>query len=745
MTLNKRYKRNIKQNLSFYICIIVLTALVASMYLSITGGVKNESDYIIDLNEKCKVEQAQFTVYNEMTDDDIEEYEQEYDMEIELQKQAELETDEEDTIRLLHTTKDINLYEVTQGEDISSDQDILLSTSYATTNGYEVGDEIQLEDKTYTVSGYFVRPDYLMVLEELSDNLSAPESFGIGIISDDAFDEIDEEEITSYYSVIFHEDNEREFRKELYDDFMTATYITDDTNLRISTATTQIEQYDASMNMILPLILGFVIIIVAVVLGRKIKSEQKYIGVLTAMGYQKKELARHYSVFGIVPGLIGSVIGILLWFPLTPVMAAEFFMKLEPLPIAYQFDVPKTVMILVLPAICYFIAVFLVALLVMRANVVDMVSGNTTKEGKSRFRMEKSRMKFRGKFILRSTFGKPTRIVILLLGMLISGILLVYCSVIVDSLRVYIDESVDRIGDFKYEYFLNTMESEEPASGAEILALSYEVKDSDDTFTMMGMDDNAYIQLEDNETGEIIEQKDDEYYITSMAAMMFDVSVGDTMTIYDIASLEEHEIEISGIVYNDSQPMIFTSQKTAAELMDLPDDSYYNAVVTNEELDYEDSEISKTVTKESFKEQIGMMEEMMGQVSMMLLPFAMLICIITIYLMVNVIVTENRPSISMLKVLGYRRKEINKIMTHVYTFFLPVGIVLGILGGFSVTKSTFDSNVAAYNTYIKTCIAPTSVVRVVVIIVISYLISLAILNRKVNKVNMVESLKDNRE
>ena len=60
-------------------------------------------------------------------------------------------------------------------------------------------------------------------------------------------------------------------------------------------------------------------------------------------------------------------------------------------------------------------------------------------------------------------------------------------------------------------------------------------------------------------------------------------------------------------------------------------------------------------------------------------------------------------------------------------------------------KRNFDSSVATYNTYIETVITPASIIKFAVLVLVSYIISLLIIKRKVKRISMVDSLKDNRE
>jgi hypothetical protein len=76
---------------------------------------------------------------------------------------------------------------------------------------------------------------------------------------------------------------------------------------------------------------------------------------------------------------------------------------------------------------------------------------------------------------------------------------------------------------------------------------------------------------------------------------------------------------------------------------------------------------------------------------------------------------------------------------------VPISIVLSIVLGVMFTKATFDANVAVYRTYIKTLIYPGSVVKIALLIILSYAISLFLLKGKASRVDLIESLKDNRE
>ena len=96
----------------------------------------------------------------------------------------------------------------------------------------------------------------------------------------------------------------------------------------------------------------------------------------------------------------------------------------------------------------------------------------------------------------------------------------------------------------------------------------------------------------------------------------------------------------------------------------------------------------------------------------------------------------------MLKVLGYHDKMINKIMINIYHVFIPFGILIGLISGYGFNKYNFDKSVEAYNTYVESCISSASILKFVFVVVVSYCISLLLLNKKVKKISMIESLKN---
>jgi putative ABC transport system permease protein len=235
-----------------------------------------------------------------------------------------------------------------------------------------------------------------------------------------------------------------------------------------------------------------------------------------------------------------------------------------------------------------------------------------------------------------------------------------------------------------------------------------------------------------------------------MASLAFDKEKGDTVTIVDPITLDEYNITVTDIVKNDSQAAIYCSRENAAEILgfdtgltggELP----YNVIMSEKALDIEEDKLMKTISKQSLADQINEVKIGMENVTGAIDVFAIIICVAVVYMMVNVLITESTPSVSMLKVLGYRNKEINSMVLNVYHLLVPIALVLSLLLGFFSVKAVFTINVSEYKTYLETLIYPLSILKMSALIIASYVLSLFLLRGKAGKVDLVESLKDNRE
>ena len=309
MKINKRYTRNIKENLSFYLSSLVLTmvALLAFFLMNIAGN--GILDFADDFFAEHQLEDANFSVYVDIPEEDISEIEETFNLQMEAQKYINIEQDQK-TVRVFQVTKKINTHEITEGTDIDSDDEVILSEGYAKNQGIQIGDIIKINNQSYSVSGFFQRPDYLYMLENPEDDYKNNETFFLCYMTDEAFEKLGTP--TVKYFVKYNDDNSLEFRKYINDNYYMSDYLAVENNMRIRMVKEQAMLFLIMSYMVLVILPMVVVLLISIIIGRKVKNEQRMIGTLSALGYKKSLLIRHYAGFATIPGLLGGVLSVVI-------------------------------------------------------------------------------------------------------------------------------------------------------------------------------------------------------------------------------------------------------------------------------------------------------------------------------------------------------------------------------------------------------------------------------------------------
>lgn len=88
MTLQKKIKRSLKKNLSFYITGSILTALCIMLWVGAFSVSRTITSTYTELFDETALEDGQFTVSTPLTDEDIASLESEFDVLLERQRRA---------------------------------------------------------------------------------------------------------------------------------------------------------------------------------------------------------------------------------------------------------------------------------------------------------------------------------------------------------------------------------------------------------------------------------------------------------------------------------------------------------------------------------------------------------------------------------------------------------------------------------------------------------------------------------
>lgn len=611
----------------------------------------------------------------EIPDNEITNIEKKYNVTFEKEHYVNINEDGY-KVRVFKRNKKIDLYEVIDGNDISNDDEIVISKGYAESEHVSIGDRLTIKGKEYKVTGYFLRPDYLYMLKNTDDSYKNITSFFLAYMTDSAYDAL--EANSCQYKVVYSDDSDvTQFRKDMNEQYKINSYLAKDNNQRITMVDDQSIMFLIMAFVFLFTLPLITVALIAIIIGRKIKQEQKMIGTLSALGYTKSQLMQHYSVLAMIPGLAGGIIVTIITKIIQQPYGELSLADYEPMPVKFTLPIPIALIGIIIPTAIYMLEAAHKVSKLLKKDTVEMLNGNA--DG-------------------------------------------------------------DSMGSFKYEYVLNRLKTDEVAGADELVIGKYEHNGS--AFSLIGADtDVKYLNI-DTEDGSRADISNG-YYVTNVMAYAYKLEAGDEFTFVNPVTMEEKKVTISGIIMNDSQKMIVCSQDNARKLLGW-NDRTYNGLLSEKKLDLGD-EISKTVTSDDIREQMKTILTEMGAIIYSLAVIGAIICIAALYVSVNMLISENRHNISMLKVLGLKRREINRMIIAVNHVIIPIGIAVGMLAGYLMMVVVFRIYSGIEGVLYTPAITFKSIILTIIIVLVCYAVSLLIVRRKADRVDMVESLNDNRE
>ncbi|MCD7033256.1 ABC transporter permease [Metabacillus sp. GX 13764] len=745
MIVRKSVLKSLKQHffqLSGSILLLSLAGMLFLMMYTAIGSVDKSNRHFIKSQHQ---EDFQFYTAEKLKTDSLKRLEKQINARLSERMFVDAAWGKEGTLRLLSYNQSVNVPYIETGRLPEKENEMALFKGSAAANGYEAGDSLKVNGKTFRITGVVFLPDYIYPVKSESDLSSDPEKFAAGIASDQAIKALQPK--PSFYYM--GESAGKSFSKAalkhaILQETPILKWLDSKNNPRISFIDAKIKS-SSSIVIVLPLVIAVIVMLMTMlVINRKLKQQQKQIGTLIALGYYPKEITRAYMLYPAAVSLAGSVIGIVFGIILSMPMTAYYTSYFNiPLLSAINFNAEGIAGAVVLPLLFLSIAGYFTIRGTVSRPVLDLLAagGKAKRTGRS-FAVKGS---FIRRFKLKMLLNNPSKAAVLFLGILFSAALIMFGFLTMESVDTMIKRTYEDTYKYNYAvYYRSPVQKESLKGESAFTFLNAAVSKSGGTerkeLPLYGIEPDQQLVALQDESGRLLNSNVSQGVIlTTAAAASLNVRQGDSVSIKSGWSEKEVRAKVAGISDVSIGTALYWEKKEVNSLLGLPEQAALGSWTLTKP-SKEENIISAEDKKEAKK---ALQEALMPlKYSIVLISlFSFTIGFIMIKLITGLMIEESLASISLLKVIGYDDRKISQMMLNIY---FPVvllgygaGVPLSILGlkmlGASIAESA--------GMILPIAPTPLMIAASFAIITATYFISLAFSKKRLKKVSLQEVLK----
>lgn len=747
MIINKKIKTTMLESKSQYLgslLLIIFSCLLFTMFNLVSV---NLSGLLSSFEKNYKQEDATFMISKNL--DNPESLEARFNMSLEKTKSFDYSISEHKTLRIFRENTKVNIPAIIKGKNLNNGG-ILIDPSYAKANKLTIGDSIKLYNKNYTISGFMSMPNYIYPLKSESDIMNDPNSFGIAVIDKYDFNNINRG--NSFYAVRFNGDRSNLGKKtsELKDylrskNIIILSWMNVTDNPRVTYMTAKLSGIDKMSSSMPMSILILTCILTGIVMLRMLKREAAIIGTLYALGYRKTEIMKHYLMYplavSLLGGILGTMVGIITLKPMISYYVSYFNIPVGSL----SFDITYLIMSILLPIVFLIICSYFIVSKSLKASPVELMRGGIEKNkiGFIEKNIKLDKLGFNTKFQIRELLRSIPRSIFLMLGIIMATMLLLMGFTAKSSLDYLMKDSFSEAFKYNYQYVFNSVQNVKPEKGEAFSEVPFALKsDNNLTFTVYGVSsDSKYIYFK-NKAGNVL--KSDKVIITRSLADKLNITPKDTIKAVNRLDSKEYSITVDDIAETYVGSYIYIPLDKLNAMLKFPPGSY-TGLWSTERLSIPENKLLAFVTVDDMRNAFNTMTKPLQAVVGGIAFMSFIIGLIVIYVVTALTIEENKENISLMKVLGYKNKEVYSLILNSSSFIVVLGYILGVPLLLASMRALFKSMTKDMNVSFPVTINYIYVIVGFIIIYLTYELSNLLSRKKINKISMAEALKSRME
>ena len=685
-------------------------------------------------------------------------------------------------------TKEVNKLYLIDGSFPKNDNEIVILPSYATANHLKIGDTYTVLEKDYKIVGLAYAPDYIYPLISFSMPIFDSKNNNIAIVNEATYEQVIGIKDNSI-ALDYQFKTNRKFEIKVTTDTEQNSSFADDPVMRIldeekvmmdmNTVTrlgriAALQMEFASNRLFaecfLYLLLAISVFIIVIITKKRIDDERLQIGVLKSLGYNRFSIAASYLVYPVVGSLIGGilgyVIGTIAHYPISNILLSFYTVPLQ----NYRLDLGYLSKAIFTPMISLSLLSYLIALIMLRKKPLALLKeGSNLKVNFFSRIVNKinSIFPFHYRFKYSLAFRSLGKLLIVTLTSFCTGLLIVLVLIGSNLFSSMIEESFNGI-DYQYLVMLGQFDykdGNEYEKADYVLSISVplkeikdkngnikalkDIEDDENQFSLTGLDTNAkYLRVLNKEKKNIISLLDDDHAIivNENAKELYGLEIGDQLYF-------QHEtIDMFYTVIGFNSEFMGKSGYINREGLSLNlglNDNAYTSIYSNEEK-YESyknltqEEASKVAYILNMNDMRANIEKQMDRFNgsvYIIIAFASIMVLVIISVIANIVVEENKKTISLLKVMGYKNRKISSMVLNIYTPFIMIAYLLSIPAMIQILKSIVKAIVGDIEITIPISISPSMAALGLIGLLVAYYIAIGLSKRVLNKVPLAVALK----
>jgi putative ABC transport system permease protein len=786
--LKKKMFRDIKQNLSQFITIFLMVLIGVMVYVGIEAYMDGMTSAADNFYKNNNIQDL--NVMGNLSDKDLDKIkslDNVKDAEKKLVVNA-IDKDDKDKTYLLSfiDSNNISKFHIMDGEKFDvNKKGAWVDNFYAEKNNLKVGDTIKIKYDTFSLEekilGLINVPDHIYDVKDESEFVPNRENFGFVYLS---VNEIPESYIKDLVMKEMKITDEKIFDKYVtnfnYKEYIPYNYIMVDVNKKknvtsvkediedkVSNAkaivkiedTLSYQRYQGEIDegasyvgIFSGLFLFIAMLSVITTMTRVVKKQKLQIGTMKALGIKNSKIVMHYIGYGFFVSLAAAIVGIILG----KYFIGTFFLNME----MDYFEVPNGVP--VVKPLSYLVAVLVVMVVsfityltcrkelfkkpaeALRNEVPNVKVSSLNLSTKGIFKKLNFSSKWNYRDILRNKFRTVTAVV----GIVGCCMLIVCAFGMLNSMNHFIKLQFENLYNYKLSLKENIKDDELKVltdkygnNTSETLTIETKIGKEREANTIFVTNAGNLVRFQ-NKNGEFIKvNKNNGVYVTRKLADQKNLKVGDTIKWHIYGVNKYYESKIVGLT-KDPQVQNLTMTKEYLESLDIdykPDSLYTNTDLKSIK-DIKNVSLVQDINE--LKNSLESMLSMMKSMIMLIIVFAIGLGAIIIYNMGILSYSEKQYQFATLKVLGFSDKKIRKIFVQQNNWITVLSIIIGLPTGYYMTSWIFKSVIADnydFSAYIN---LSTYLIAIIGTILVSIIVS-RMLSKKVNKIDMVSSLKAN--